>query len=182
MEFKRKRKQTGITTRYNDEILDSTQPSGIEENAFAFVPNWCNLFSAMHWVFIPTYIVHVLVWHQWWSFADVSQQGIDFSKKISKIKIFFWFDFHKCSHGPSKIRRHFRNKSRSILKLSKNLFYKKCGPKLIFFDDIFFKKNSNVFWHRKRTLKVRFRHFLTTRVNICESQIKKIFLFYWFFY
>ena len=32
------------------------------------------------------------------------------------------------------------------------------------------------------TLKVRFRHFLTTRVNICESQIKKIFLFYWFFY
>ena len=36
-----------------------------------------------------------LVWPQWWSFADVSQQGIDFSKKISKIKMFFWFDFHK---------------------------------------------------------------------------------------
>ena len=31
----------------------------------------------------------VLVWPQWWSFADVSQQGIDFSKKINKIKIFF---------------------------------------------------------------------------------------------
>ena len=35
------------------------------------------------------------------------------------------------------------------------------------------------------TLKVRFRHFLTTRVNICESQIKKnifillIFLLKW---
>ena len=43
---------------------------------------------------------NILVWPQWWSFADVSQQGIDFSKKISKIKIFFWFDFHKCSHGP----------------------------------------------------------------------------------
>ena len=39
------RKQKGITTRYNDEILNTAQPSGIEENAFTFVPNWCNLFS-----------------------------------------------------------------------------------------------------------------------------------------
>ena len=39
-----------------------------------------------------------------------------------------------------KIRRHFRNKSRSILKLSKNVFYKKCGPKLIFFNEFFFRK------------------------------------------
>ena len=82
----------------------------------------------------------------------------------------FCFDFHRCSHGPSKIRRHFRNKSRSILKLSKNVFYKKCG-----------QKDSNDFWHRKLTLKVSFRHFLTTPVNICESQIKKLLLFYWFF-
>ena len=79
-----------------------------------------------------------LVWPQWWSWADVSQQGVDFSKKISKIRMIFWFDFHRCSHGPSKIRRHFRNKSCSILKLSKNVFYKKCGPKLIFFNENFF--------------------------------------------
>ena len=126
--------------------------------------------------------MHILiVWPQWWSFADVSQQGVDFSKKISKIRIIFWFDFHRCSHGPSKIRRHFRNKSRSILKLSKNVFYKKCGPKLIFFNEKKIQKDSNDFWHRKLTLKVRFRHFLTTPVNICESQIKKLFLFYWFF-
>ena len=123
-----------------------------------------------------------VVWPQWWSFADVSQQGVDFSKKISKIRMIFWFDFHRCSHGPSKIRRHFRNKSRSILKLSKNVFYKKCGPKLIFFSEKKIQKDSDDFWHRKLTLKVRFRHFLTTPVNICESQIKKIFLFYWFFY
>jgi len=31
------------------------------------------------------------------------------------------------------------------------------------------------------TLKVRFRHFLTTHVNLCESQIKSLFFFYWFF-
>ena len=37
-----------------------------------------------------------LVWPHWWSFADASQQGVDFSKKISKIKIIFWFDFHRC--------------------------------------------------------------------------------------
>ena len=80
----------------------------------------------------------LLVWPQWWSFADVSQQGVDISKKISKITIFFWFDFPRCSHGPSKIRRHFRNKCRSILKLSKNVFYKKCGPRLIFFNIFFF--------------------------------------------
>ena len=43
-----------------------------------------------------------LVWPQWWSFADVSQQGLHFSKKISKIEIFFWFDFHRCSHESSK--------------------------------------------------------------------------------
>ena len=30
-------------------------------------------------------------------------------------------------------------------------------------------------------LKVRFKHFLTTHVNICESQIKEIFFFYCFF-
>ena len=44
----------------------------------------------------------LLVWPQWWSFADVSQQGLDFSKKISKTKMIFWFDFHRCSHGSSK--------------------------------------------------------------------------------
>ena len=78
----------------------------------------------------PSYLGYIIVWPQWWSFADVSQQGVDFSKKISKIEIIFWFDFHRCSHGSSKIRRHFRNKSRSILKLSKNVFYKKWSPKL----------------------------------------------------
>ena len=31
-----------------------------------------------------------------------------------------------------KIRRHFWNKSCLILRLSKNVFYKKCGPKLIY--------------------------------------------------
>ena len=122
-----------------------------------------------------------VVWPQWWSWVDVSQQGVDFSKKISKIKMIFWFDFHRCSHGPSKIRPHFRNKSRSILKLSKNAFYKRCGPKLIFFNEIFFKKNSNILWHRKMTLQVRFRHFFKAPVNISESQIEKIFFFYWFF-
>ena len=41
----------------------------------------------------------------------------------------------------SKFRSHFRNKSRSILKLSKYVNNKKCAPKLIFFNE---KKNQNV--------------------------------------
>ena len=73
------------------------------------------------------------------------RESTDFSKKISKIKMIFWFDFPRCSHGLSKIRRHFRNKSRSILKLSKNVFYKKCGPKLILFNEIFFRKIRTFF-------------------------------------
>ena len=32
------------------------------------------------------------------------------------------------------------------------------------------QKDSNDFWHN-----------LTTNVNICESQIKELFFFYWFF-
>ena len=39
--------------------------------------------------FISYLISKTLVWTQWWGFVDVSQQGIDFSKKISKIKTFF---------------------------------------------------------------------------------------------
>ena len=43
------------------------------------------------------------------------------------------------------------------------------------------QKDSNNLWHRKFSLNVRFRHFSTTHANICESQIKKLFLFYCFF-
>ena len=62
---------------------------------------------------------YVVVWPQWWSFADVSQQGVDSSKKISKIKIIFWFDFHRCSHGQSKIGHHFRKQSGSKIEVFK---------------------------------------------------------------
>ena len=53
---------------------------------------------------------YFLVWPQWWSLADVSQQKVDFSKKICKMKIVFWFDFHKYQ-GPSKIEHHFWRQS-----------------------------------------------------------------------
>ena len=46
--------------------------------------------------------IFTVVWPQWWSFADVSQQGLDISKQISKRKIIFWYDFPRCSHGLSK--------------------------------------------------------------------------------
>ena len=49
------------------------------------------------------------------------------------------------TYGLPKIRRHFRNKSRSILKLEKNIFYKKWSPKLTFLHDFFFEKIPSIF-------------------------------------
>ena len=62
---------------------------------------------------------HALVWPQWWSFPGVSQQEVDFSKKISKTKTFFLFDFHRCSHRPSKIGHHFSKQSGSKIEVFK---------------------------------------------------------------
>ena len=115
------------------------------------------------------------MWTQWWSFADVSQQRVDFSKKISKIKIIYWFHFHRCSHGASKIGHHFRKQSGSKIEVfkrwqqQKNLFlnwYSSMKKKI--------RKIRMIFDIENWLLKVRFRHFLTTHVNIWESQIKKI--------
>ena len=72
--------------------------------------------------------MNVVEWPQWWSFDDVSQQGLDFSKKIIKMKIIFWFDFHRCSHG-----------------FSKNDNYKKPSSKLIFFNEKKIRKIRMIF-------------------------------------
>ena len=79
------------------------------------------------------------------SFADVSQQRVDFSKKIIKIKIIFWFDFHRCSHGPSKIGHHFRKQSGSEFEAFKNDNNKKHFSKLIFFNEKKFRKIRKIF-------------------------------------
>ena len=48
------------------------------------------------------------------------------------------------------------------LKFSKNVNNKKCVPKLIFFNEKKIEKDSDNFWHRKLTLKVRNWPFLIT--------------------
>ena len=45
--------------------------------------------------------------------------------------------------------------------LSKNVNNKKFAPKLVFFYKKKVEKDSDDFWHRKLTLKVKFWHFLT---------------------
>ena len=82
----------------------------------------------------------MLVWPQWWSFVDVSQQGVEFSKKISKMKIFFWF---LGSHGPSKIRHHFRKKVVEFWSYQK----------------MFFTKNVALNWYS--SMKICFRKIWT---------------------
>ena len=51
------------------------------------------------------------------------------------------------------------------------------SPKLVFFNEKKIKKDSDDFWHRKLTLKVKFGHFLTPR-QYTNSQISTIFFVY----
>ena len=48
------------------------------------------------------------------------------------------------------------------MKFSKNVNNKKCAPKLIFFNEKKIEKDSDNFWHRKLTLKVRNWQFSIT--------------------
>ena len=72
----------------------------------------------------------------------------------------------------SKIRSHFRNKSRSILKLSKNFNNKKCATKLIFFNKKKLRKIRIIFGIENWLWKSRgwvILHFLTAR-HYVDSQ------------
>ena len=75
--------------------------------------------------------------------------------------------------------RNFRNKSRSILVLHKITKNKKCAPKSIFFNEIFFYKDSDDFWCSKLNSKIRFWHFLTAIFGHLTSLMKKSKTFLW---
>ena len=63
--------------------------------------------------------------------------------------------------------------------LSKNVNKKKCAPKLIFFNEKKIEKDSDNFWHRKLTLKVKFWHFLTLFDTSPLTQFSKFNIFLW---
>ena len=73
----------------------------------------------------------------------MSQQGVDFSKTIIKIKMIFWFEFHRHSHGRQKLGTILENKVIQKLKFSKNDNNKKPSSKLIFFNE---KKSERFGW------------------------------------
>ena len=52
------------------------------------------------------------------------------------------------------------------MKFSTNVNNKKCAPKIIFFNEFFWGKDSDIFWHRKLTLKVRILPFLKAFVQL----------------
>ena len=52
------------------------------------------------------------------------------------------------------------------MKFSKNVNNKKHAPKMIFFNENFFWKDSDNFWHRQLTLKVGILQFLTTFIQV----------------
>ena len=61
-------------------------------------------------------------------------------------------------------------------KISKN---EKCAPRLIFFYNFFFHKDSDDFSRWKLTLKIRFWHFLTSIFGHLTSLMKKSMPFLW---
>ena len=75
-------------------------------------------------------------------------------------KIFFLAD--QCMFGRWRLKNwhDFSNKVVSKLEFSKNVNNKKHAPKLIFFNEKIIEKDSDNFWRKKLTLKVRNCHFL----------------------
>ena len=62
------------------------------------------------------------------------------------------------------------------MKFSKNVNNKKHAPKLIFSNEKKIEKDSDNFWHRKLTLKVRNWHFLIAWFRADVDLTKKFFL------
>ena len=77
------------------------------------------------------------------------------------------FDFDWLSNKLSKSTLFYKT---NCFKKLKNCS-KKRSPMLIFVFD---------FWYWKLTLKDRFRHLLTTNLEVCESQTRNIFVKDWF--
>ena len=120
-------------------------------------------------------LVHTNVHSAQWSFADLRQQLLDFSKKEKyffdlKSQIFTWVvkkvpksDFQS-QFSMSKIIRIFLN----------FLFIEEYQFRRSFFCDCHFLKTSI----SEPLCFLKWSQFLTVCVNICESQIKKLFSFY----
>jgi hypothetical protein len=76
--------------------------------------------------------------------------------------IHFHISYQNSKFSWQKIGMILLNKVLWKLKFSKNVNNKKHAPKMIFFDEKKNWKDSDNFWHRKLTLKVRNRHFSTS--------------------
>ena len=108
---------------------------------------------------LNTFTTYLLV--SWESEATPS--ATPFFKRAYKISHFprlwaSWVDLPSFATS-SKIWPNFSNKVVEKLMLSKSVNNKKCAPKLIFFNEKKIEKDSDNFWHRKLTLKVRNCHF-----------------------
>ena len=66
------------------------------------------------------------------------------------------------------------------MKLWKSHLNKKCAPNLLFFNEKKIQKDSDDFWHRKLTLKVKFWYFLTARHYSNFQNLVTSFEYSWF--
>ena len=120
-------------------------------------------------------VSYVMEFLAWW----VLKSQV-FAQKSTVVKwncSILWIDI---VWGLQKLGLILESKVVQKLSLEKNVFNKKCSPKLIFLDEIFFWKNSVDFWHRKLTLKVQFWHFLRPwhYVNLQNTAVS--FEYSWF--
>ena len=117
--------------RFSDRVVgiinfDPTNSFDISSATHSFIKGNFSLKHIFILVISPISVTSVV------EFCGPESTGA-FSKKISTKK--FCFDFHRCSHRPSKISSILENKVVQKLKFSKNNNNKKHPYKLIFFNE-----------------------------------------------
>ena len=116
----------------------------------------------------------------WWKIITMKLILVESQKLHQKI---FWSFSNKVQVRFRKItilQPSFSNKLFFKLNLSKNDFSKSCCPKLIFFNEFFFRKDLDNFWRRKMTLKVRFLQFCESIFFVKKSPKFFLMQFLWF--
>ena len=86
-----------------------------------------------------------IVWPQWWSFADMSQQRVEFAKKNSKIKIFVDLTFTDVHTDRQKLDVILWTKVVQFWSDQKMSFTKNVVLNWYYLVKFFFRKNSDVF-------------------------------------
>ena len=161
-------------------ILAKRQPC--HSNTFKTVPQISYYESKVFFTSIFIY-VYVMITSEYLIFASQAVWVLKSKVSGQESTIVKWNDQILCLHPVTvrqKMGRHFSNKVVLKLKSAKNAFYKKGVLKFTFFNEKKIQKDSDDFWHRKFTLKVQNRHFLTNCQRMETQNLVISFDYSWF--